>query len=72
MRYRIGLAMFILPLLAGWFQPYLGHFFPTLKQTPTWFFIIGDIVFIASFFILGGDFWDKFSGLFNYKAKVIK
>ena len=70
MRYRIGLAMFILPLLAGWFLPYLGHFFPSLKQIPVWFFIIGDVVFIASFFVLGGDFWDKFSGLFNYKIKI--
>ena len=71
-RYRIGLVLFILPLLAGWFQPYLGHFFPSLKQIPIWLFIIGDSVFIASFFVLGGDFWDKFSGLFSYKVKIIR
>ena len=71
-RYRVGLALFILPLLAGWFLPYLGHFFSSLKQIPIWFFIIGDTVFVSSFFVLGGDFWDKFSGLFNYKVKVNK
>ena len=71
-RYRIGLALFILPLLAGWFQPYLGHFFPSLKQIPVWFYIIGDAIFVCSFFVLGGNFWDKFSGLFNYKVKIGK
>ena len=70
LRYRIGLFLFILPLLAGWFQPYLGHFFPSLKQIPLWFYILGDFIFFTSFFILGGDFWDKFSGLFNYKIKI--
>lgn len=71
-RYRIGLALFLLPLLMGWFQPYLSYFFPTLKQFPIWFYIIGDAVFFASFFVLGGDFWDKFSGLFSYKTKVMR
>ena len=71
-RYRIGLALFILPLLAGWFQPYLSHFFPSLKQIPVWFYIIGDAIFVCSFFVLGGNFWDKFSGLFNYKVKIGK
>jgi hypothetical protein len=71
-RYRIGLAFFILPLMVGWFQPYLGYFFPLLKQIPVWLFIIGDIVFISSFFVLGGDFWDKFSGLFKHNVKVCK
>ena len=69
-RYRIGLAMFILPLLAGWIQPYLGHFFPSFNQFPLWYYIIADIFFFFSFFVLGGDFWDKFSGLFNYKVKI--
>lgn len=71
-RYRIGLAMFILPLLAGWIQPYLGLFFPSLNQFPLWYYIIADIIFLFSFFVLGGDFWDKLSGLFNYRVKVSK
>jgi len=71
-RYRIGLAMFILPLLAGWIQPYLGHFFPFLNQSPLWYYIIGDIIFVFSFFVLGGDFWDKLSGLFRYRVNDLK
>jgi hypothetical protein len=71
-RYRIGLVLFCFPLLAGWVQPYLGHFFPLLQELPLWSYIFGDIIFITSFFMLGGDFWDKFSGLFNHKVKVSK
>jgi hypothetical protein len=69
-RYRIGLIMFSLPLLMGWLQPYLGHYFTFLNQLPVWQYVIGDIIFFASFFVLGGDFWDKFSGLFKHKGKV--
>ena len=71
-RYRIGLAMFSLPLLFGWLQPYLGHYFAFLNTLPTWQYVVGDIIFFASFFVLGGDFWDKFSGLFKYEAKINK
>jgi len=71
-RYRIGLIMFSLPLLFGWLQPYLGHYFTFLSNLPVWQYIAGDIIFFASFFVLGGDFWDKFSGLFNHKIKVSK
>ena len=69
-RYRIGLIMFSLPLLLGWIQPYLGHYFTFLNQLPVWQYVVGDIIFFTSFFILGGDFWDKFSGLFKHGVKV--
>ena len=71
-RYRIGLVMFCIPLLAGWVQPYLGHYFSFLTEPPLWSYIFGDIIFLTSFFVLGGDFWDKFSGLFNHSVKVVK
>lgn len=71
-RYRIGLLMFSFPLLAGWVQPYLGHYFSFLTELPLWSYILGDVIFFTSFFVLGGDFWDKFSGLFNHSVKVVK
>ena len=71
-RYRIGLIMISLPLLIGWIQPYLGHFFPLLYETPLRYYIIGDVLFFSSFFVLGGDFWDKISGLFTHKVNVSK
>jgi hypothetical protein len=37
---------------------------------PGWRFRIGIFFFVASFFILGADFWDKFRALFIYEAKA--
>ncbi|MCF6222759.1 MAG: hypothetical protein L3J34_03420 [Flavobacteriaceae bacterium] len=71
-RYRIGLVMFSLPIIIGITQPYLELYLPFFKQLPIWWTISSDILFVSSFFILGGDFWDKLSGLFKYNVKVIK
>jgi hypothetical protein len=65
-RYRIGLVMFFLPLIVAWATPYLGHFVPNIEELPLWSFILGDLIFFASFIVLGGNFWDKLSGLFKY------
>jgi hypothetical protein len=32
--------------------------------------LIGDVIFVASLFVLGGDFWDKIRALFVYRARV--
>lgn len=69
-RYRIGLVMFSMPLLVGVLQPYLAYYFTFFKELPLWWAIGLDILFISSFFVLGGDFWDKLSGLFKHNAKI--
>lgn len=69
-RYRIGLVMFILPLLIGAVMPYVEKLVPyvdELNRPLDWFW---DLVFVASFFVLGGDFWDKLRALFVHGAKV--
>ncbi len=71
-RYRIGLGMFTLPILFGIIQPYLAYYFSFFKEFSLWLYITFDILFILSFFVLGGDFWDKLSGLFKYNIKVVK
>lgn len=71
-RYRIGLIMFTIPIIIGIVQPYLGSYFSFFKEIPLWWFIISDILFISSFFVLGGNFWDKLSGLFKHNIKIIK
>ena len=71
-RYRIGLIMFAAPLLFGALLPYAAHFFPSLGTLPLWPYIISDLVFVSSFFILGGDFWDKVRGLFDHGIIAIK
>ena len=71
-RFRMGLMMFWLPLLFGWLGPYLARWISDLNDLPLWSYILGDLVFIASFFVLGGNFWDKLNGLFNNNVQVVK
>lgn len=70
-RYTIGLFMFVLPLLVGWLGPYMSPFLPGYESNRLIVIISGDVVFISSFFILGGDFWDKLQALFVHGAKVV-
>jgi hypothetical protein len=72
LRYRIGLTLFSIPVLIGILQPYLEHFSIVFQNLPLWFTIVLDVVFICSFFVLGGDFWDKISGLFKYDVRATK
>ena len=68
-RYRIGLVMFVLPMIEAWLAPYLEAAFPdwAARRPIEW---IWDVMFVASFFVLGGDFWDKVRALFIYGASV--
>ena len=70
-RYRVGLAMFAAPILLGWFGPYLHHFLPGFDTHPMWWHVGGDLVFVASFFVLGGEFWDKLRALFVHGARAV-
>ena len=49
----------------GWAGPYL----PVSRSQGT-LAIAGDIGFLASFFVLGGDFWDKIRALFVRDMRV--
>jgi len=71
-RYRFGLVLFCLPIIAGILEPYLAHFIPFFRELPLWFYIGLDVIFIIGLFVLGGDFWDKLSGLFKYNVKAAK
>jgi hypothetical protein len=70
-RYRIGLVMFVAPLLVGWLGPYLGDHLPGYATHSLSWSISGDLVFLASFFVLGGDFWDKVRSLFVHRARAV-
>ena len=71
-RYNLGLVLFSIPVLVGVLQPYLAHFIPLFKGSPLWFHFGLDMIFVIGIFVLGGDFWDKLSGLFNYNVKAVK
>jgi hypothetical protein len=69
-RYRVGLVLFVLPLLTGWLLPYLNHLLPSYESYRLIINIAGDLLLVSSFFVLGGDFWDKLRGLFVNEAKI--
>ena len=63
-RYNLGLVMLIPPLLIGVLGPYFSHFIPVYDTYRLSFSIIGDLLVISSFLVLGGEFWDKVRALF--------
>ena len=69
-RYRVGLVMFSLPILFGWIGPYGLRWIPGYESYRLVVNLIGDVLLISSFFVLGGDFWDKIRGLFIHNAKI--
>jgi len=70
-RYRLGLLMFSLPLLLGFLGPYVGHLIPGYASHPVAFAVLGDVLILASLFVLGGDFWDKLRALFVHDARAM-
>ena len=69
-RYRIGLVMFGLPVIFGWLGPYGVNLIPGYETHRFVVNLIGDVMFVASLFVLGGDFWDKVRALFIHQARV--
>ena len=70
-RYRFGLILFFLPLLAGLLLPYFESHFNFYAEHEFYFHMIGDSMLFVSLFVLGGDFWDKLRSLAVYGAKAI-
>jgi hypothetical protein len=69
-RYNVGLVMFFLPILFGWATLYISDFIPNLEDNLFGYAIGGDVLLLASLFVLGGDFWDKIRALFVHSYKV--
>lgn len=70
-RYYIGLTMFLLPILVAFLGPYVAQWVPPdIMGGRLAVGLLGDTIFIASLFVLGGDFWDKLRALFIPGAKT--
>ena len=70
-RYRIGLVMFAVPIALGWFAPYVADRIPGYLGNEFGYAIGGDLLLLASLFVLGGDFWDKVRSLFIHGARAV-
>lgn len=71
LRYKIGLVLLISMIVLGNLGPYVGKVLPGQALHPHIYAAAGDLLMIASLFILGGDFWDKIRALFVREAKAV-
>ncbi|RYG10558.1 MAG: hypothetical protein EON92_12430, partial [Burkholderiales bacterium] len=70
-RHIIGLLMFCLPLISAMLEPYVDQLAPGFRPNLWQLQLLGDLMMIASFFVLGGDFWNKIRALFVRTATVV-
>ena len=71
-RHFIGVVFFVTPIVLGFLQPYLAHYFSFFNDMPLSWVIGTDLMLLLSLFILGGDFWEKLKGLFHYDVIAFK
>lgn len=69
-RYRIGLVMLGLTFFFALAEPYVGDYLGVSAENRIYYALSGDVLLLASFIVLGGDFWDKIRALFVHEAKV--
>lgn len=69
-RYRIGLVMWAVLFIWGMFIYYAPDLIPGYEENRLVVNLVADSLFVASFFVLGGEFWEKFRALFIYEAKA--
>lgn len=70
LRHRAGLVMFFIPLVPTYLQAYWPQWLPDSSPLRWQVKVAADVLFLASFFVLGGDFWDKLHALFTREARV--
>ncbi len=71
LRHVIGLVMFCLPLVSALFEPYVDNIWPDFRPNRWEFQLLGDLMLIASIFVLGGNFWGKIRALFVRTARAV-
>ena len=70
LRYRIGLALFILSFIPSYVVGYAPHLLPDVSPARLYVSIGSDVLYVISLFVLGGDFWDKLRALFVHDARA--
>ncbi len=69
-RYHVGLVMLLLPGVYAWILMYVPEHVPGYPEHRLAIGLTLDTLFFLSFFVLGGDFWDKLRSLFVHRAKA--
>ena len=71
-RHRIGLGMFLLPLVPAYLQAFKPGWLPDGSPFRWQAMVIAHLACIAGLFVLGGDFWDKLHALFSHTSRAIE
>jgi hypothetical protein len=69
-RYRLGLLLFTVAVLASWIEPAISKRFPALMAHSVTIGILFDAILLVALFVLGAGFWDKLHALFVDDARV--
>ncbi len=59
-----------LTLVFALIEPYAGNHLGVTAENRIYYALSGDVLLLASFIVLGGDFWDKVRALFVHRAKA--
>ena len=70
LRYKIGIIMFVFPLLISIVAPYVGDKIGFYEHHRIIIMVILHVMLVMSLFVLGGDFWEKLRSLFIRRAKI--
>ena len=71
LRYYIGLTLWLITGIYPWFVSYAPpEAIPGFPEYRVHMALTADFLFVFSFFVLGGDFWDKVRALFIHKARA--
>jgi hypothetical protein len=65
-RYYVGLATILLSLLPSYLYAYLSDVPPVSMRT--YILAAADLAFVASVFLMGGEFWEKVRRIFIYEG----
>ena len=69
-RYRLGLLLFLVPVLMTWIAPYAAAIFGTAGIYGFLESRALEALLLVGLFLLGGDFWDKLGALFKHRATI--
>jgi hypothetical protein len=70
-RYKVGLWLFVCPVVFAWIASYDPDWMPESPAGRLAVNLAVDLTLLASVFVLGGDFWDKLRALFVYEARAV-
>lgn len=67
-RYYGGLGIMLASSIPLYLKAYSPHLLPQNPVVQFYILVVSDLIFVLSFFVAGGEFWEKFKRLFVYEG----